>query len=66
MTDEDGDSLLVNRSVPGLVNGPHDDDHDSSSGPEELQVVPLNVIHDATAGPDHEANYTPEYHKYKQ
>ena len=60
VTDGDGDSLLVNRSVPELVNGVHDDDHDSNPGPEQPQDVPLNVLHDAPAGSDQEANHTPE------
>ena len=60
VTDGDGDSLLVNRSVPELVNGVHDDDHDSGRGPEQPLDVPLNVLHDAPAGSDHEANHTPE------
>ena len=29
-------------------------------GPEQPQDVPLNVLHDAPAGSDQEANHTPE------
>ena len=58
VTDEDADSLLVNRSVPYLVNG-HDDGHDSDPEPERPHDVPLQVLHEAPAESDHEASHTP-------
>ena len=59
VTDEDVDSLLVNRSVPELVNG-HDDGHSSDPEPERPHDIPLQVLHEAPAESDHdEASHTP-------
>ena len=66
MTGVDGDTLVVNRNVPDIFNGVHDDDHidpldadgDGDQGLVEHVDIPLNILQNDD--PDAPANSVPE------